>query len=75
MENHIILFISKEYLLNKYNEKTRLFKFSLLFSYVEKSCIPVFLSHPLPSLTENKDKKMWTVVERYQNKPEQKFSL
>lgn len=58
MENHIILFISKEYLLNKYNEKTRLFKFSLLFSYVEKSCIPVFLSHPLPSLTENKDKKM-----------------
>lgn len=58
MENHIILFISKEYILNKYNEKTRLFKFSLLFSYVEKSCILVFLSHPLPSLTENKDKKM-----------------
>lgn len=57
MENHIILFISKEYILNKYNEKIQLFKFSLLFSYVEKSGIPVFSPRP-PSLTENKDKKM-----------------
>ena len=45
MENRIIFFIGKEYILNKYHEKTWLFKFSLLFSYVEKSCIPVFLSH------------------------------